>query len=280
MAGKSRRAIGDPDDLAELDGVFVDQSAQAFSGARSAAPTSAPAPAPIKGKRKRKVSIFGEIIGFLGEVFVTLGVFLLLFVVWQLWYTDVEADAASAETIKKMEEGINDPRSDWVTPKAKKFGEAFAIIRIPRFGQNYAKPIYEGTDRATLRKGVGHYPLTVDPGEIGNFAVAGHRTTYGKPFNKIAELKDGDKIIIETKETYFVYEIYDHEIVKDEPASGRVVWPVPNDWEAEPTEALLTMTSCHPEFSSRERYVQHGKLVGTYQRAEGKLPPEVFEVQE
>jgi sortase A len=168
-----------------------------------------------------------------------------------------------------------DPAESWVQPKKAKLGDAIALVRIPRFGKNYVKPVYEGTTRSILQRGVGHYDKTAMPGEIGNFSMAGHRTTYGKPFSKIAELLPGDKVIIETADTYFVYTITDHQIVK--PTDVAVVAPVPNEPGVEPTQALLTMTSCHPQFSSRERYIQHGVLERTYPRA-GGLPPDVLKV--
>lgn len=214
---------------------------------------------------------FRELVGLLGEALVTLGAFCLLFAAWQLWWTDVVADQDSAQVISTMETSGN----GWVQPNAVELGDAFAIVRIPRFGEDYARPIYEGTTRDILKRGVGHYEQSVMPGQVGNFSLAGHRVTYGKPFNRIAELVPGDKVIIETVDTYYVYTIVSSEIVL--PTDVRVVLPVPNQPGAKPTQAMLTMTSCHPEFSSRERYVQHAVLDQTLPRA-GGLPPEVLAV--
>jgi sortase A len=199
---------------------------------------------------------------------------LLAFVGWQLCWTDVVADVDAAEVVTVMEA---EPAEEWVQPKQVELGEAFAIVRIPRFGEKYARPLYEGTDRATLRRGIGHYSATVMPGEVGNFSMAGHRTTYGKPFNKAEELRDGDRVIVETADTYYVYAVTGNEIVR--PTQVSVVWPVPNEADAEPTQKLLTMTTCHPMFSSRYRYVVHGELEAEYPR-DGGLPPDVLEVAE
>lgn len=218
-------------------------------------------------------SVVREIIGLFGEILVTLGAFLLLFVGWQLWWTDVVADADAEEVVTAMEVVWDDPDSPEAQAliKDKKIPqEAWGLVRIPRFGLKYAKPLYEGTDRATLRRGVGHYTGTVMPGEIGNFSMAGHRTTYGKPFNKIHTLKKGDYVIIETQESYFVYQITEHEIVL--PSENAVIAPVPDEKGVEPTEAMMTMTSCHPEFSSRQRYVQHGVFVTELPRIKGGNP--------
>jgi sortase A len=215
------------------------------------------------------VRVFRGLLGLLGEFLITLGAFLLLFVTWQLWWTDVVSDADSQATVARMENG------SWVQPDQAKLGDAFAIMRIPRFGADYARPVYQGTGRDVLMRGVGHYVGTADPGQIGNFAVAGHRTTHGKPFNQIAELKTGDVVLVETVDTYFVYRVTSDEIVP--PTQTSVIWPVPGKKNATPTQALLTMTSCHPEFSSRERYVVHGLLAATYTRAQG-VPAEVLKV--
>ena len=213
------------------------------------------------------------VAGLLGELLVTLGVVLLLFVGWQLWWTDVVSDADAAQVVDTLRADFDNP--EWVQPKHVKIGDAFAIVRIPRFGAKYARPLYEGTTTDVLQRGIGHYVDTAGPGEVGNLAMAGHRTTYGKPFNKIAELKKSDVVLVETKETWYVYRVTGHEIVA--PNQVSVLLPVPDEPDAEPTLAVLTMTSCHPEFSARERYVVHATLAASYPHAQG-VPADVLEV--
>lgn len=221
------------------------------------------------------------IVGVVGELMITFGVVLGLFVAWQLIWTDVVADGEQSSTVSALEEEfellgpvISPPAEPSIAPPAE-IGDAFAIVRIPRFGEGYERPLYEGVDRATLQKGIGHYPTTALPGEVGNFSMAGHRTTYGKPFSRIAELTDGDRVIVETRESYFVYEVYDSLVVR--PTQTEVILPVPSKLGKQPTEALLTMTSCHPQFSSRERYITHARLVETFARADG-LPADRLDV--
>ncbi len=120
-----------------------------------------------------------------------------------------------------------------------------------------------------LQAGVGHYDGTALPGDVGNFAVAGHRTTWGAPFNPIAELVDGDAVVVETAEEFHVYRVAATEIVL--PTDVRVIAPVPSLPGEEPTEAWLTMTSCHPMFSARQRYVVHASLESSTPRVDG--PP-------
>lgn len=210
--------------------------------------------------------------GLLGELLITAGAFLLLFVGWQLWWTDVVSDTDASAVVATM---AANPDA-WVQPKKVKLGEAFAIVRVPRFGADFARPLYEGTTREVLQRGAGHYLETALPGEIGNFAMAGHRTTYGKPFSQIDKLKLGDVVLIETKDYYFVYRVSASEVVA--PSKTSVLLPVPNDRQATATKAMLTMTSCHPEFSARERFVVYAVLDVKYPHAQG-VPASVLEVQ-
>ncbi len=237
------------------------------------------APRRAAAPRHRGVSWFVRgVAGIVGELMITVGVVLGLFVAWQLVWTDVVGDADQEVAVTQLEDSFRIPQSGDDGPttlEPVEIGKGFAIVRIPRFGAKYAKPLYEGKDRLTLQKGIGHYPETVMPGEIGNFSMAGHRTTYGKPFNKVADLKNGDLVIIETAESYFIYEVYEDLIVL--PTQVEVVAPVPSDPGAKPTEALMTMTSCHPMFSSRQRWVTHGRLINTIPHADG-LPLELLEV--
>src|SRR5450759_4230105 len=142
----------------------------------------------------------------LGEVLITLGLLLFLFVAWQLWWTDVTANRAQASTIQALEKGFGPagrPERRAAGPLATltkvPFGQAFAIVPIPRFGADYARPVLEGTDRDTLIKGMGHYSGTAFPGQVGTFALAGHRTTYGRRLNSIHLLPQGDGIVVETQ---------------------------------------------------------------------------------
>lgn len=203
-------------------------------------------------------------LGLLGEVLLTLGVLLLLFVVWQLYWTDVEANRTQAHVIRTLEREF---RGSLAPPASPAPGHALAILRVPRFGAGYARPVVEGTDHDALEAGVGHYAGTAPPGGIGNFAVAGHRTTYGRPFSDIDRLRAGDRIIVETRAGYLVYAVLRHEIVA--PWDTAVIAPVPDHPGVAPQKRLLTMTACHPRYSAARRYVVVAELVARYARAEG-----------
>jgi sortase A len=217
------------------------------------------------------------VVHTLGEMLITLGLLLLLFVAWQLWWTDVTANREQAGTIHALERGfgpagvpehghvsVADPVA---TLRNIPFGEAFAIVRIPRFGTDYARPVLQSTDHDTLTKGVGHYLDTAMPGLVGNFAVAGHRTTYGQPFHNIDLLQRGDVIVVETRASYIVYAVDRHVIVT--PDHMEVIAPVPQHPGVQPSQAWMTMTTCTPEFSASQRYVVFAKLVKVIPRASG-----------
>jgi sortase A len=211
-------------------------------------------------------------VGLLGDAFLTAGVGLLLFVGWQLWWTDVTATRAQHADVVVLDRefgaaATSGPSTSRTDPGAPRLGKGFAILRIPRFGSDYARPLLEGTTHDILMAGVGHYQGTAAPGTVGNFAIAGHRTTYGRPFHDIDTLRPGDRIVVETRATFHVYAVKRHTNVS--PAEGDVVAPVPEHPGARPTQRWLTMTACHPKYSAAQRYVVFAELVASYPRGEG-----------
>ncbi|MBK9476369.1 MAG: class E sortase [Tetrasphaera sp.] len=208
-----------------------------------------------------------------GELLITAGCFLLLFASWQLWWTDVESNAKASESVENFLGLIEDPKTppppldpNGIPVTIGKDG-VFAVMYVPRFGKEWRRPIVQGTKWYPLTRGIGHYEKTVGPGKVGNFSLAGHRTTYGRPFHNIDRLQDGDRLIIETATTYFVYEVTSHDIVA--PTAVEVVAPVPDQPGRTPTTPMITLTSCHPKFSAAQRYVVHGTLVTTAPRKGG-----------
>ena len=213
------------------------------------------------------------VVGVLGEVLITLGVLLLGFLAWQLWWTDVEGNAAQAEVVREMGFApppaqpdatgplVAEPRHDEppVIDAEPAVGTSFAQLIVPRWSGEPARPVSQGTSRAVLDTlGIGHYEGTAMPGGVGNFALAGHRVTYGKPFNRVEELEVGDPLVVRTADTWYVYRVTSTQVVL--PRDVAVIAPVPDRPGEEPTERSITLTTCHPMFSARERYVVHGVL--------------------
>ncbi len=210
-----------------------------------------------------------RLVGWTGEVLLTLGLLLLLFAAWQLWWTDLVANRDQAGIVRTLEDGFARepaPVGENGIPAAIGEDGAFALVRIPRFGAEWARPVIEGTGRPVLELGVGHYAGTAGPGQVGNFALAGHRTTYGRPFHDVDRLEDGDRVVVETAAEVYVYEVSSREIVR--PGDVEVIAPVPDDPGAQPTRALVTLTSCHPRYSATQRFIVHGALVETVPRAQ------------
>jgi sortase A len=152
------------------------------------------------------------------------------------------------------------------------FGEGFAFLRIPRLGRDYSVPVVQGVGLDDLARGVGHYPRSAGPGEVGNFAVAGHRATNGEPFAYLDRLRKGDVVVAETRSRWFTYVVDRTRIVL--PTDTWVIDPVPGRPRAEPTERLLTLTTCNPRWASTQRLIVFGHLKSSRPKSEG--PPEVL----
>lgn len=228
--------------------------------------------------RARSVSA----IGVIGELFITGGVLVLLFLGWQLWLSDLivgnQQNAKASVLSETWSKGFGtapaipsrpDPGAPVVSAEPD-YGVQFGTLIVPRFGADYHRPIAEGTGTFdVLRAGVGHYPGTQMPGQVGNVALAAHRTTWGAPFSNIADLKVGDSIYIETDAGWFRYVFRSLQYVP--PSGVEVLAPVPTRESASATDRLLTMTTCNPKFSAAERFVAYSVYDTWFPRAGG--PP-------
>ncbi|ROR96689.1 sortase A [Salana multivorans] len=243
-----------------------------------------PPPAePIRHVRpRRRQSPLSVLLGIIGEILITVGLLLGLYVVYQLWWTDIMGDHAQAEISEQFEATLpTSPNTageaQLGAPVAEELApltaETFARLWVPAWSSGdtfYVRPITEGTDRATVLDplGIGHYEKTAMPGQIGNFAIAGHRQSHGKPFYSIDKLQEGDELIVETAENWYVYHVTSWDIVK--PSDIEVIAPNPTDPTAAPDKAMITLTTCHPLFSTKERYIVHGELVEWMPRDAGR----------
>ncbi|MDT0142558.1 MULTISPECIES: class E sortase [unclassified Microbacterium] len=238
-----------------------------------------------------------SVVGVIGEVLITAGVVVLLYVVWQLWVGDLiygaERNAEGTELSQEWQAQYEDqnpeaapaPTDAGTDPEVVPVtapppvlaepadGQTFAIMRIPRFGADYAVPMAGGVTRArTLDPiGIGHYPGTKMPGEAGNFALAAHRTTWGKPFNRIADLHVGDAIVVETQAGWYTYRFRTLQYVT--PNEVEVLLPVPQQMDVPAGTAYITLTSCSPMYAMTERIVAYGVFESfTPRTASGEEP--------
>ncbi|MEN2745578.1 class E sortase [Sinomonas halotolerans] len=220
----------------------------------------------------------------LGELLITLGVVLGLFIVWQLWWTNVEADIRQDQAVREFVQEFEPPAAtarpsapaQKAAPpvlEAPAHGGVIGVLYIPRFGEDYARPVLEGSGRDVLDTlGLGHYPSTSMPGAKGNFALAGHRQTHGAVLDNIDKLVPGDRIYLQTKEGFYTYVFRDSRIVL--PHEVDVLLPVPQKPGVKPTESLLTLTTCHPRYGNTERFIAYSVLKSWQPASEG-APPEI-----
>ncbi|MFH9134917.1 class E sortase [Streptomyces sp. NPDC017524] len=206
-----------------------------------------------------------------GEVFISLGVLMLLFVTYQLWWTNVRAEQiAGKETNRIQDEWAKGDRKPGVFAP----GQGFAIMHIPKL--DVVAPIAEGIDKEKVldRGMLGHYgegrlKTAMPSDKQGNFSVAGHRNTHGEPFRYINKLEPGDPIVVETQDAYYTYEMASI-LPQTAPSNISVIEPVPVGSGFKGPGRYLTMTTCTPEFTSTYRLIVWGKMVDERPRSQGK----------
>ncbi len=204
-----------------------------------------------------------------GRVVLVAGVLVLLFVPYLLWGTGVitarhQAELRAQFAAEQHHAGIKPDGHVHVPPKGTAgppqtaaptpdppVGNPVGVITIPKI--SLSMMVVEGTGEAQLQEGPGHYPGTPMPGQPGNAAVAGHRTTYLHPFYSLDALVPGDAITVETLQGIFLYQVVSSQAV--DPSDVAVVAPTPTP--------QLTLTTCNPRYSASQRLVVHAALVAS-----------------
>lgn len=202
-----------------------------------------------------------------GVVLLAAGLACLGWVGWQYFGTNFVSKQEAGKEISSLEESWSAaepsvPAEGQTAPLEA--GSAQWLIRIPAFGDDWEWPIVAGIEVPDLKKGVGWYPTTSHPGEVGNFALAGHRVTNGEPFRRMLQLSTGDTVIVETQDTILTYELTSapSELTVQDTETW-VLDPVPGQEGVVPTEELITLTTCEDLFHSPDRSVAFGKLVSS-----------------
>ncbi|MDB1086274.1 class E sortase [Streptomyces sp. ACA25] len=252
-----------------------------------------PAPAPAEGgraarrraaeaaRKAREGTLGNKVANVAGELMITTGVLLMLFVTYQLWWTNVEARAHvenEASSLLDRWEGNESSAAEEGEdrePEAFAPGEGFAILYIPTL--DVRVPIAEGVDEAAVldRGLVGRYsaedglPTARPWDDEGNVGLAGHRNTHGEPFRYINRLDPGDPIIVETETTYYTYEMRSR-LDSTSPSNIAVLDPVPEQGGFTEAGRFITLTTCTPEFTSTYRLIVWGEMVEERPRDEGK----------
>ena len=230
-----------------------------------------------------KFSLTRRTIRNIGELLITAGVVILLYVFWQLFINDPLVGANQQNQANKYQNPTSTTMPGGLTlapiEKGMKQGTVFAKIYIPRFDPRYVRLVGQGTfQKVTLNKiGPGHYLNTAWPGQVGNFAVAAHRTSHGAPFFKIDTLQAGDKIFIETADTWYVYDYRQTKVVL--PTDVGVIRSVPIEMDgAHKGGSYMTMTSCNPKWSNTQRIIVWSELEYSQPTSLG-MPVELSKLQ-
>ncbi|WTS94545.1 class E sortase [Streptomyces sp. NBC_00096] len=237
--------------------------------------------------RDRHVDVPRLLVRTFSEVCLTAGSLIVLFVAYVLLWTGVKADQAMDGEMARMRDRWSaapaaapgpapaPSRAPSTAPPAAPRpaayapGQPFAEMYVPRFGPDWNKPVLEGTGTDLLKKGLGHYAGTAGLGETGNFAVAGHRRTYGDPFKDIPELRPGDAVILKDATTWYTYTVRS-EPLRTLPTEVGVVDPVPRRSPFGGPGRYLTLTTCDPEWGHSHRLVVWAELTGTRTLAQGR----------
>jgi sortase A len=201
-----------------------------------------------------------------GWTFIGMGSFVLYFLVYQLVGTNAVTSRGQDELRNELQREWSVPAASGSQPKELREvvprrvgrGKALAVLDIPKIGLDH-KVIVEGVGREELRKGPGHVPSTVLPGQDGTFGVSGHRTTYGAPFYRLNELAKGDTITVIIRDAIYSYTVTRTAIVR--PTDTQVLDNV-NGPDGKP-KATITLTTCHPRYSARQRLIVFGDLSDT-----------------
>ncbi|MFI8824249.1 class E sortase [Streptomyces sp. NPDC053431] len=209
------------------------------------------------------------VVRTLSELCVTVGALIVLFVAYLLYWTGVQADSATAGQLDTLQqEWVERPVAPAGAPRATPApapyaaGKGFAVMYVPRLGRDWEWPVLEGTGVRTLKKGLGHYAGTARLGGTGNFAVAGHRRTYGDPFKDFPRLRPGDAVVLTDGTTWFTYRV-DRAPYRTVPTDTAVIDPVPRKSGFDGPGRYLTLTTCDPEWGSSHRLVVWAHLDAT-----------------
>ncbi|WP_199827396.1 class E sortase [Streptomyces xylophagus] len=214
------------------------------------------------------VSVFGELL-------ITAGLILGLFVVYSLWWTNVVADRTADKQGDKV-------RNNWskdkdTGPGALDTKDGIGFLHVPAM-KNGEVLVEKGTETSVLNDGVAGY--YTDPikaalpttGKTGNFTLAAHRDGHGAKFHNIDKLKKGDPIVFETKDKWYVYKVYDI-LPETSKYNVKTLAQIPTESGKKKAGHYITLTTCTPVYTSRYRYVVWGELVRVDKVDGARTPP-------
>jgi sortase A len=220
----------------------------------------------VRRRRPQKKTKTTRWLTLSGYGMILAGVAVLAWVAWQFWGTNWVSERRQEQVADELHDGWADGEDSVTTD----FGRATAILHVARWGKDYAVPVLEGSSDEVLAAGIGHMDDTADPGEIGNYVIAGHRVTHGEPFADFPELEAGDRVVVETRTATYTYELdFDGTDLEVPFTEDWVIQPFPQnpDGGVEPPDdvgqQLITLVTCAEIFHTEQRSVVFGHLVET-----------------
>lgn len=233
-------------------------------------------------KRPRKRAPRVTVSGVLGELLLTAGFVMMLFLGWKFWLNDIivgnaqnQEGAALSEQFDREYETVKPPEVDESGIPIRKApteeATPFAVLYVPAWGEDYSRTIATGITRyGVLDYYVGYYPDSDPVGSVGNFAIAGHRLAYGASMQKIPDLQLGDNVYVETVDGWYEYTFRAGEYVG--PSEISILSDVPRHPELKGEDRIMLLMTCNPFHSTEERVVSYTTFVDFIPRSEG--PPE------
>lgn len=229
--------------------------------------TTAPVRRGGRGRIAAAVSVFGELL-------ITAGLILGLFVVYSLWWTNVVADRQASKQGNKIRDNWSQSGSS--LPGALNTKDGIGFLHVPAM-KNGEVLVKKGTNASVLNGGVaGYYLEPVKSGmpsdKTGNFTLAAHRDGHGAKFHNIDKVKTGDPVVFETQDTWYVYKVF-KELRQTSKYNVKVLRPVPKESGKKKPGRYITLTTCTPVYTSEYRYIVWGELVRTEKVNAKRTPP-------
>ncbi|QNN54199.1 class E sortase [Nocardioides mesophilus] len=220
---------------------------------------------------------------WVGTGLVVAGLAMLGYVGWQFFGTNIVSERRQRDAVERLQRDWREPTvgqavdagngsrdgTSGGTAEPVRLGDALALIRIPRFGDGYVMPVFQGVEDDVLARGFGHFEDAAGPGEKGNFALAAHRVTHGEPLRDMPSLRPGDEVLVETRDAVFTYELDTDP--RDLVVAFRDTWvvdprpqnPDPDGVRPPDQPRLITLTTCSELFHTDNRMIAFGHLVST-----------------
>ncbi|MDJ1131620.1 class E sortase [Streptomyces iconiensis] len=216
--------------------------------------------------------MIATVVGVFGELLITAGLVLALFVVYSLWWTNVLADRDS----KREGDRVRDNWAADRTPGSLDTKDGIGFLHVPSMSEKDIL-VKKGTNPKELNQGIaGYYDKPVKSAlpqdQSGNFSLAAHRDGHGAKFHDIDKIGKGDAVVFETKNTWFVYKVY-ATLPQTSKYNVDVLSPVPKESGKKKAGRYITLTTCTPVYTSRYRYVVWGELVRTQDVDDKRTPP-------